>query len=245
MTIVDIAPYVGPDQFKENLILQKRSSLDTIIHNYQDNIAIKKTKLLHKNLPIIMESAITICLHKGFSSLSLRDLCRETGLSMGGLYAYIGSKDTLLAMIIDHGADVVWHSLQRYLDHRHDPMDRLSTLIYYHLQLAEDMHPWFYFCFREIRSFPESARRKTLDRALQVEAMILDCLQRSAERKLIHESMSFDIFAGMIKALIQDWYMKRWKYRQKKVSLRQYHKEIMSLIETVTQGARQASPTIH
>jgi hypothetical protein len=33
--------------------------------------------------------------------MSLRDLCKEAGLSMGGLHGYIGTKDDLAAMIED------------------------------------------------------------------------------------------------------------------------------------------------
>ena len=31
----------------------------------------------------------------GFRAMTLRDLCRETGMSMGGLYGYIENKDQL------------------------------------------------------------------------------------------------------------------------------------------------------
>jgi AcrR family transcriptional regulator len=44
----------------------------------------------------------------GFRAMNLRDLCGETGLSMGGLYGYIASKDQLAEMI----EDVVRHATQ-------------------------------------------------------------------------------------------------------------------------------------
>ena len=86
---------------------ERQRSLTMLINHYGDRIQTKKRKLLEKNLPLIFDTAIKVSLEKGFNTMSLRDLCRETGLSMGGLYSYIVSKEVLLEMIMDFGAEIV------------------------------------------------------------------------------------------------------------------------------------------
>ena len=51
----------------------------------------------------------------GFDAMSLRDLSRESGLSMGALYSYFTSKDDLLSMIQYHGQSAVEKILHEHI----------------------------------------------------------------------------------------------------------------------------------
>src|SRR3990167_8419254 len=71
---------------------------------YQRNcerISVKRRDTAIENLKKIFAANFRLANSVGFRAMTLRDLCRETGLSMGGLYGYIESKDQLAAMIED------------------------------------------------------------------------------------------------------------------------------------------------
>jgi AcrR family transcriptional regulator len=52
----------------------------------------------------ILDAARTCFLRKGFHSTSTDDICREASITPGGLYHYFGSKDELIAAVIEDAA---------------------------------------------------------------------------------------------------------------------------------------------
>jgi AcrR family transcriptional regulator len=70
----------------------------------RDKIQIKKEATVVRNLNRIFEATLKLSNEKGFQAMTMRDFSRETGLSLGALYAYFASKDELLAMILAPGA---------------------------------------------------------------------------------------------------------------------------------------------
>ena len=63
-----------------------------IFADNKDSIKIKKEKFVLPNLELIINSTIELSNRVGFRAMSLRDLSRDTGISMGALYSYIASK---------------------------------------------------------------------------------------------------------------------------------------------------------
>ena len=65
----------------------------------RDNIRIKKEATAVRNMDAIYAAALNIANQKGFQTMTMRDLSRETRMSMGGLYAYFAGKEDLLKTI--------------------------------------------------------------------------------------------------------------------------------------------------
>src|SRR5690606_912583 len=66
-----------------------------------NTIKVKRIPAALENLRTIFEATFRLANQAGFGAMSLRDLSHATGLSMGGLYGYLKSKDALAAMIED------------------------------------------------------------------------------------------------------------------------------------------------
>ena len=85
--------------------------------------------------------------------MSLRELCRETELSMGGIYSCIESKEMIAIMVKDMvkmvSSDIIDNAL-RHEDKKHAP----AEIVTHHIFAAELLHPWFYFLYFETRSLP-------------------------------------------------------------------------------------------
>ena len=71
-----------------------------IFERHQDTINVKKRHVAVAKLVRIISAALSISNERGFRAMSLRDLAREADLSMGALYAYFDSKETLLMIIL-------------------------------------------------------------------------------------------------------------------------------------------------
>ena len=109
------------------------------------SIKIKKEEVVIKNLVTIFNATLELSNQKGFHAMSLRDLCRETELSMGALYSYFSSKDELVDIIQNQGRQIVMKVLLEQIALGSTPREKLHIAIRTHLYLSEIMKNWFYF----------------------------------------------------------------------------------------------------
>ena len=65
----------------------------------QHQFSIRNQRIAVKNLQNICESTFILANEVGFQAMTLRQLSKQTQMSMGGLYAYIKSKDDLAQLI--------------------------------------------------------------------------------------------------------------------------------------------------
>lgn len=194
----------------------------SILERNRDTISIRKPEIAIRKLTVIIDTALHLSNSKGFQAMSLRDLSKEAGISMGGLYAYFDSKTTLLNMILSQVTasveDVLGHPPHAVTD---DPIAHLKWLIEAHIRLTEDMLPWFTFSFMEAKNFPARERRMAIDSEALTESYFEDVVQRAKDRGLLRPGVS-PLLPMLIKPLLQDWYVKRAKYRRRGVDVDTY-----------------------
>ena len=86
-----------------------------------------------QKLEFILRNAARIFAEKGYHSTSMRDISRETGVSLAGLYHYCRSKEELLFLIQDNCFGRVLERLQERLREADDAVERLRLVIENHL----------------------------------------------------------------------------------------------------------------
>jgi len=202
-----------------------------ILERHRDRIRTQKPHLAVSNLGRIIKATLKLSNRKGFHATSLRDLASEAGMSMGGIYAYIDSKDTLLLMILGEVVSTALETLEAAPDEiKADPIRHLRWLIYVHIALTESMLPWFVFCFMEAKTFPDAAKKAAVDNEIAVERIFSNTLKQGVKFGLI-STPDPDFTAALIKPLVQDWYVKRSKYRKRSISPQTYARQTADFIE--------------
>lgn len=193
-----------------------------IFERHRDAIRVQKPHVAVANLARIIEATLTLSNRQGFHATSLRDLAQASGLSMGGLYAYFPNKATLLAMILSEVAGTAQEILGSPPPaSAGDPRSHLAWLIESHIRLTEAMQPWFVFAFMEAKAFPAAERRQAIDSEAATEAIIAAVLRRGAAEG-VFSIAEIDLAATLIKPLLQEWYVKRAKYRKRGTSIETY-----------------------
>lgn len=89
-----------------------------------------------KKLASLLDAAAEIFAAKGYHHASIRDLSRQTGVSLSGLYYYFSSKEELLYMIQERSLRLLLSSLEERLAGTGDPQARLHTLIHNHIEFT-------------------------------------------------------------------------------------------------------------
>ena len=207
-----------------------------IVDRHGERIRVRKQPLAVANLTRIVGAFLRLSNRKGFHATSLRELASESGLSMGGLYSYFDSKETLLLMVLGEVSDTLKEVLDAAPDDiSRDPLAHLKWVISTHIHLTEKMQPWFVFAYMEAKSFPKSARNAAVDSELLAENVLADILARG------NTSGAFSVSdpaltAALIKPLLQDWYVKRAKYRKRGTSIDHYVDTVTRMVELATRA---------
>lgn len=204
----------------------------------RDSINIKKEAVAVKNLVTILSTTLDISNKKGFEAMTLRDLSRESGLSMGALYTYFTSKDELFRIIHNNGMDAITMALVNRIKDETDPAIKLRKAISIHLYLSEIMYQWFYFLYMEARNLPKDEKNLTMESELFTEQIFIDILKQGV-RNNTYQSDNIILTASVIKAMLQDWYLKRWKYSRRKTAIDQYAAFIIDFIESSIKPERR------
>jgi len=213
------------EQFQPMAPLNGDTIWSYLVERHAERIGVKRRKPALENMEKIFGATFRLANEVGFRAMSLRDLCRETGLSMGGLYGYIESKDQLAEMI----EDVVRHAsleMPRMFAHIAAPLERLESLVRGTIYLSEILQPWFYFVYMDSRVLNFEQRGMAKNSELSVQTFIaglLDELRPEGDSTLL---------AAHIVSLFQDWYVKRWKYRAAKVHVDDFADSVLLLIRS-------------
>ncbi len=205
-----------------------------ILERHRESVRVQKPHVAVANLVRIIEATLKLSNRQGFHATSLRDLAKASGLSMGGLYSYFDNKTTLLSMILGEVSTTVGEVLVAVPEQiSEDPGKHLQWLIESHIRLTEAMQPWFVFAYLEAKSFPTAERRMAIDSEAATEEIIADVLRRGVERG-IFEIADVELTASLVKPLLQDWYVKRAKYRRRGTPIDDYIMAVSTFVERAT-----------
>ena len=87
-----------------------------------------------RRLAEILNHATEVFCKKGYEGASMRDLSRESGMSLAGLYYYFESKERLLYLIQKHTFATIVQRLKVRLEGVSDPEARIRIFILNHLE---------------------------------------------------------------------------------------------------------------
>lgn len=192
-------------------------------------IRVQKERMALPKLIRIVEATLSLARRQGFHATSLRELAAEAGMSMGGLYAYFDSKNSLLRMMVTEVSSTIVEFLtDAPEDVATDPHRHLDWLIRTHIDVTDRMHAWFAFSYMEARFFAQEERDIALDGELATEKIFASVLQDGVDKGCFHID-DVGLTAALLKPLLQDWYVKHGKYRRRGISAQKYADVVIEL----------------
>ncbi len=208
-----------------------------IFARHSEHIRVRKPQQAVANLAKVVRTFLKLTNRKGFHATSLRELSEAAELSMGGLYSYFDSKDTLLLMILGEVDTTMREVLDAVPDGvRADPRAHLRWVVDAHVRLTEVMQPWFAFVFMEAKSFPPNARAAAIEAERLVEQVLEEIIVRGKAAGAFEVDDAV-LTAALIKPLLQDWYVKRAKYRRRGIGIDRYIAGVTAVVEAAV-GAK-------
>ena len=216
--------------FKKVVNLSKQNICREVFAEKRETIQVKKENTVLKNLEKIFSATLKISNKKGFQAMTMRDLSKEAGMSMGALYSYFSSKEELLEMLQHQRRTITLRILKERIEKENTPAAKLPTAVQTHLYLSEAMQPWFYFSYMEAKNLNRKERDKAIASERFTEKIFEDVFQEG-EREGVFPARDHQMSASIVKAMLQDWYLKRRKYAERNISVDRYARFVLEFIE--------------
>ena len=218
-------------EYKKSFSYQGDSLYTLIFERNRDKIKISKEKFAVRNLQKIFDATFQMTPKIGFQAMSLRDLSAATGLSMGGLYSSISSKEAIAVMVKDV-VSVICAEIVEESREQQDSLTALQVLVRGYLYASTIMQPWFYFLYFETKSLPQVDQEGSLKiELIQVKEleMLIDQLMPDSEtcNDSCHKA---EFVATMALSLIQERYLKPWKYQNPAETIDEFADNCLQLI---------------
>jgi AcrR family transcriptional regulator len=222
--------------FQEKIHPSKQDLCREVYQENRRSIRVKKEDKVVKNLERIFDATLRISNKKGFQAMSMRDLSRETKLSMGALYSYFSSKEELLGILQHQRRTITKRILEAHIAQKSNPVAKLQAAILTHLYLSEAMQPWFYFSYMEAKNLSQPEQGLAVESERYTEKIFEDIL-REGQARGCFSARDPQLTASIIKAMLQDWYLKRSKYTQRNISVDHYGRFVWQFIEAFISNA--------
>jgi AcrR family transcriptional regulator len=84
----------------------------------------------------ILGAARDVIARRGFAQASIREIARAAGLSLAGLYHYVGGKEELLFLVLDRSLDRLLGALDAAVGAARAPETKLLALVRTHLEFG-------------------------------------------------------------------------------------------------------------
>ncbi len=221
------------EEYSTHFAYQDESLFHLLFEKNQDRIKSKKADIAAANLKKVFEATFKLSAKIGFHEMSLRDLSRETGLSMGGLYSCLTKKEDIALMVLDI-VELVSNENNEKAAAQTDELASLEMAIKYHLYSSTLLQPWFFFLYFETRSL--SLENQAKSKAIEINTIsTFEKIIKSGVQKGVFDVNSPYFVAHTILIVLQDWYLKPWKNKEKDMDLEKYSKYLFIMVKKLLQ----------
>jgi AcrR family transcriptional regulator len=208
--------------FRQSWVLEGDPLWERVFSVHHEHMQIKNGRTALKNLQKIFTCTFRLANSQGFHSMSLRDLSRETQISMGGLYAYIGSKSDLASAIEAVLRQTIDDVMADISNHQLAPYDHLKAVLCADLYMNDIMHAWYYFCFIEAKGLEKEQREAAVMMEHKFDERLVQIFRQGIAAGVFRYDGNLSLLAATTTAMLQQWYLKRWKFQQLKTDIDSY-----------------------
>lgn len=202
----------------------------------------KDIQLVRARREHIAECAAKVLVKKGYDRTSIREIAEACGMALGTLYHYVGSKQDILYLVINHG-------LSRYADFfdqivvsldAMSPTEALKHAIQEFYRRLDGFQDFTVFTYQETKNLHSSARQSVFD----AERRLVAAFEKILERGCMGGEFEVDnvtLVAHDIVVAAEMWAVKRWFVR-KYATLDEYTgQHIKSFLKSISPNSPTSS----
>jgi len=190
---------------------------------------IKSAVLVEKRRNQIFQAALKLIRKKGYHSTTLRDISKESGISLGNLYDYIRTKEDILYLVHEKVAQLIKNSVSEKVSTGSSPVKSLKALVLRELETMDKYQDSIMSIYQESHALSKPSLRAMLSSEEAHMSQFIEILQEGMDAG-VFRSLNPVMVANLIKMMIDSWVLRRWALREK-VSLKEMKRGILQMIE--------------
>jgi AcrR family transcriptional regulator len=160
-------------------------------------------KLVH-----LLTRAARAFAEQGYEKTSIRQVARKAGVSLAGLYYYVGSKEELLFLIQYHTFKVLTESLSAVLEQYDSPIKQLRRMVENHIRYLVEHLPELKVCTTELDSLKGRYYKRVLSlrqRYFEMTRGILSRLGAQGRNRAVADNLATLYLFGMLNWIVM-WF---------------------------------------
>lgn len=159
----------------------------------------------------IFRAASRVFISRGYHTATVREIAQEAGLSLGGLYSYIRTKEDILYLVFDKLTTTLRENMRHAIEGIEDPVEQITAALRADLKTTEQYQNEILLMYQETKSLDRASQQAVLSREADYVRFFEDILRAGYERGLFtgHPQLSADIIAYLCSILA----LRRWNLR--------------------------------
>jgi TetR/AcrR family transcriptional regulator, cholesterol catabolism regulator len=130
----------------------------------------------------IFRAASRVFITRGYHDATVRVIAREAGLSLGGLYAYIETKEDILYLVFDKLTTTLRDNMRHAIAGIDDPVEQIRAALRADLKTTEQFQDEILLMYQETKSLDRASRRAVLGREADYVTFIEEILTSGYRR---------------------------------------------------------------
>lgn len=157
----------------------------------------------------IVGAALSLLETTGFQQMSVNDLAKQAGISVGTIYQYVHSKEDILLLVIQDILDTYAEAIPAAMEGVEDPMERLSAAFRACCTVVDTHRAGTSLGYRESHILDKQALAQVSDMEEKTTALLVSCLDDAVEAGALiaHDT---DLTGWNLVLLAHMWSLKHW-----------------------------------
>ncbi len=159
----------------------------------------------------IFRAASRVFISRGYHTATVREIAQEAGLSLGGLYSYIRTKEDILYLVFDKLTTTLRENMRHAIEGIEDPVEQITAALRADLKTTEQYQDEILLMYQETKSLGRASQQAVLSREADYVRFFEDILRAGYDRGVFtgHPQLSADIIAYLCSILA----LRRWNLR--------------------------------
>lgn len=159
----------------------------------------------------IVDAATRLLGSQGFHQMSVSELAREAGISVGTIYQYVKNKEDILLLVMRDILEAYRDNVPRAMEGFDDPLDRLSSGFTAYCRVVDNRRAGTVLAYRESSTLGKTALREMKQLEEETTGLLVACLKECVEAEILYEHDS-DTLGWDLTLLAHMWSLKHWHF---------------------------------
>jgi AcrR family transcriptional regulator len=208
---------------------------DVIDPNDDGPAAIKAVRTTWRRRQIV-NAATHLLQTRGFHEMSVNEVAKEAGISVGTIYQYLSGKEDILLLVFLDILEEYRRRLPEAMEGIEDPVERLVTGFRAYCRIIDERHSAAILAYQESKTLNEEGLEQVMALELETTGLLAACVREAAENDLLIDGVDDSLVAYDLVVLAHMWALKHW-YLADRFEVDSYaHAQLRVVLRAVVRG---------